>query len=36
LEAWFENGLEDPEVTLIKVTVDRVQTWGRIGDFVLE
>ncbi len=36
LEAWFENGPEDPDVTLIKVTADRVQTWGRIGDFVLE
>ncbi len=33
---WFENGSEDPEVTLIKVTADRIQTWGRIGDCVLE
>jgi general stress protein 26 len=36
LEQWFENGPEDPEVSLIKVSADRIQTWGRIGDAVLE
>ncbi len=36
LERWFENGPEDPEVTLIKVTANRIQTWGRMGDHVLE
>lgn len=36
LERWFKNGPEDPEVTLIKVSADRIQTWGRLGDLVLE
>lgn len=36
LERWFDNGPEDPEVTLIKVSADRIQTWGRLGDLVLE
>lgn len=36
LERWFENGPEDPEVALIKVTAHKIQTWGRLGDFVLE
>lgn len=36
LERWFENGPEDPEVALIRVTAERIQTWGRVGDFVLE
>jgi general stress protein 26 len=36
LERWFENGPEDPEVSLIKVTAERIQTWGRMGDLVLE
>ncbi len=36
LERWFEDGPEDPEVTLIKVSAIRIQTWGRMGDHVLE
>lgn len=36
LERWFKNGPEDPEVTLVKVSADRIQTWGRLGDLVLE
>lgn len=36
LERWFENGPEDPEIALIKVTASRIQTWGRMGDHVLE
>lgn len=36
LEQWFENGPEDPEVSLIKVTAHKIQVWGRLGDFVLE
>lgn len=36
LERWFENGPEDPDVTLIKVTASRIQTWGRLGDHVLD
>ncbi len=36
LEQWFENGPEDPEVCLIQVTADRIQTWGRMGDSVIE
>ncbi len=36
LERWFENGPEDPEVSLIKVTAHKIQTWGRVGDWVLE
>ena len=36
LEQWFENGPEDPEVALIKVSAERIQTGGRIGDAVLE
>ena len=36
LERWFENGPEDPDVTLLKVSANRIQTWGRIGDHVLE
>ena len=36
LERWFENGPEDPDVTLVKVTAQRIQTWGRLGDHVLD
>jgi general stress protein 26 len=36
LEQWFENGPEDPEVSLIKVAAHRIQVWGRLGDCVLE
>lgn len=36
LERWFKNGPEDPEVTLLKVSANRIQTWGRLGDHVLE
>jgi general stress protein 26 len=36
LERWFENGPEDSEVCLIKVSAHRIQAWGRLGDFVLE
>lgn len=36
LERWFENGPEDPDVSLIKVTAHKIQVWGRLGDCVLE
>lgn len=36
LERWFENGPEDSDVCLIKVSAHRIQSWGRMGDFVLE
>lgn len=36
LERWFDNGPEDPEVCLIKVSAHRIQAWGRLGDCVLE
>ncbi len=36
LEEWFENGPEDPEVSLIKVTAERIEAWGRVGNCVLE
>ena len=36
LERWFENGPEDPEVALIKVSAVRIQTWGQMGDHILE
>lgn len=35
LARWFENGPEDPQVSLIKVSAERIQTWGRIGDRVI-
>lgn len=36
LERWFQSGPEDPEVVLIKVSAHRIQTWGSVGDHVLE
>ncbi len=36
LERWFENGPEDPNVVLIKVSAIRIQTWGQMGDHELE
>ena len=36
LEAWFRNGPEDPEVALLRVRAQRIQTWGKLGDHVLE
>lgn len=37
LKKWFgDKGPEDSEVTLIKVSANKIQTWGRIGDQVLE
>lgn len=36
LERWFQDGPDDPEVTLIRVSAHRIQTWGRLGDLVLE
>lgn len=36
LERWFDNGPEDPDVALIKVTAEKIQTWGRLGDCVIE
>lgn len=32
LGRWFENGPDDPEVTLIRVRAGKIQTWGRMGD----
>lgn len=32
LGRWFENGPDDPEVTLIRVSAGKIQTWGRMGD----
>lgn len=36
LERWFTNGPRDPDVTLLKVSAHRIQTWGQMGDHVLE
>lgn len=36
LSRWFKAGPEDPEVTLIKVSAERIQTWGRIGDCAID
>lgn len=36
LERWFDNGPEDPDVALIKVSAEKIQTWGRLGDCVIE
>jgi general stress protein 26 len=36
LEDWFEHGPEDPGVALIKVSANKIQTWGRMGDLVLD
>lgn len=36
LERWFEDGPEDPEVILIRVSAHRIQTWGKMGDYCLE
>lgn len=36
LAQWFENGPEHPEVALIKVTANKIQTWGQIGEHVIE
>lgn len=33
---WFDAGPEDPSVTLIKVTAERIQTWGKIGEQTLD
>ena len=35
LERWFTNGPEDPDVTLLKVSAHKIQTWGQLGDHVL-
>ncbi len=32
LEQWFENGPQGPSVVLIKVSANKIQTWGRVGD----
>lgn len=36
LERWFKNGPEDPGVSLIKVSAQRIQTWGKLGDHQLD
>lgn len=36
LEQWFDNGPEHPEVALIKVTANKIQTWGDMGERVIE
>ena len=36
LERWFDNGPEDPDVALIKVSAEKIQSWGRLGDCVIE
>ena len=36
LEAWFEDGVETPGLTLIEVKAHRAQGWGRVGDGTLE
>ena len=33
---WLQSSPDDPAVSLIKVSADRIQTWGRLGDCVLE
>jgi general stress protein 26 len=37
LEKWFgDKGPEDKEVTLIKVTANKIRTWGKVGEQLLE
>lgn len=36
LERWFKNGPDDPAVSLICVTAQRIQTWGKMGDHQLD
>jgi general stress protein 26 len=34
VKAWFPKGLEDPEVFLIKVSIDRAEYWDNPGGVV--
>jgi general stress protein 26 len=34
LKAWFPGGLEDPELSLLKVTVDKAEYWDGPGKLV--
>ena len=36
LEQWFENGPEDPSVALLRVSAHKIQTWGSLGDHLLD
>lgn len=36
LRAWFPDGLEDPELTLVKVTVDSAQYWDTPSSKVVQ
>jgi general stress protein 26 len=36
LERWFENGPDDPEVVLIKVSARHIDAWTRDGDTTLD
>lgn len=35
LDAWFEEGIDTPGLTLIQVTADQAEIWGREGDGVV-
>jgi general stress protein 26 len=35
LRAWFEDGLEDPDVVLLKVNVERAEYWDSPGSAVI-
>ena len=36
LKAWFPMGLEDPELALLKVTVDKAEYWDAPGSMVVK
>lgn len=36
LEQWFENGPDDDQVVLIKVSAERAERWGSEGDGVID
>jgi general stress protein 26 len=35
-KAWFPKGLEDPDLTLMKVTADRAEYWDSAGSFMVQ
>jgi general stress protein 26 len=35
-KAWFPKGLEDPELTLMKVTVERAEVWESPGNLLVQ
>jgi general stress protein 26 len=32
LDQWFQNGPDDPKVTLIRASATRIRSWGAVGD----